>query len=255
MCALRQSSVLWLYRHLPDTILFVGFRPFLCSCTVGTKSCAQHGNRWSRFRVDEVSVEDDPEPGECQLRLFRFDLARSGRMRRMGGNEGRFGALEQPAATADETGSRRRGAGVTACSIKGTAFQAVVDDLRRLLETRELSEAEIGKALETQDLPLLRTGVQPAKWVEQVGRVMLTLSNAMFNFSRWKLVSPDAGKAGDLLFTLNVADAAELPAEIRIVLEGCIESLFTPFTQESIEVRSRRPTPDTIHYQGFRQLP
>ncbi len=221
-------------------------------------------------------------------------------------------ALKPPVATTDE-GVRSAGADMSACCIKGSAFQAVVDDLQRLRETGALSESEIQSALAAPDLALLDAGVltgswypvdsyrkmlelltlkegrferdvylrrrgtaaserilnmglythlqdairaverQPTKWVEQVGRIMITLSNAMFNFSSWKFVAPSARKESGLLFTLNVSAAEELPEVTRIVLEGFIESLFKPFTQEKIEVRSRRPAPGTILYEGFRQ--
>jgi len=220
-----------------------------------------------------------------------------------------LGVLKPRAPKADARESNARASVTTSC-IKGTAFQAVVDDLKRLLETGELDEIELGKALEEQDRPLLRSGVlpgswypidsyrrmlellaakegrsdrdaylrrrgaaaserilkmglythlqdairaverQPTKWVEQVGRVMLTLSNTMFNFSCWKFLPPDANQAGDLRFSLRVTEAAGLPEETRIVLEGFIESLFMPFTHEKIQVRSHRPTPDTILYEG-----
>jgi hypothetical protein len=200
---------------------------------------------------------------------------------------------------------------VSADCIKGTAFQAVADDLKRLLESGELKDAEVGKALEAQDLAILRAGVlpgswypidsyrrmlallvakegrfqrdeylrrrgasaserilkmglythlqdairaverQPAKWVEQVGRIMTTLSSTMFNFSRWEFVASSTLESAAPLFSLRVSEAAALPDETRIVLEGFIESLFTPFTPEKIEVRSQRPTPDAILYQGF----
>jgi hypothetical protein len=197
-------------------------------------------------------------------------------------------------------------------SIKGTAFQAVVDDLRRLRESGALTDAELRKALEPEDLPVLRAGVlpgswypigsyrrmlellvakegaperdaylrrrgskacsrilemglythlqdamraverRPTKWVEQVGRVMLTLSGTMFNFSRWELVAHEGRNGGEMLFSLYVSEATALPETTRVVLEGFIESLFTPFTQEKIAVRSRRPAPDAIVYEGSR---
>jgi hypothetical protein len=198
--------------------------------------------------------------------------------------------------------------------IKGTAFQAVVDDLQQLSGTGELSEAEAGKHLRAADLEILRVGVQPgswypvdsyrrmlallvakqgghdreaylrrrgvaaaerilkmglyshleasmraaernpARWVEQVGRVMTTLSPAMFNFSSWEFVGGDAADTtGSHLFTLKVAGARELPDETVVLLQGFIESLFRPFTDEPIAVRGRRPTPDTIVYEGSSQ--
>jgi hypothetical protein len=196
--------------------------------------------------------------------------------------------------------------------IKGTAFQAVVDDLQRLARSGDLSGSEVEEHLAEADAALLRSGVlpgswypiesyrrmlqllvakqsqparpdgperdaylrrrgvaaaerilklglynhldaairaaerNPTRWVEQVGRVMTTLSAAMFNFSRWEFVPPEKGA----LFTLNAAGARELPEETRILLEGFIASLFEPFTDAVIRVQSRRATPDLIVYSG-----
>ena len=70
------------------------------------------------------------------------------------------------------------GGGVSARCIKGTGFQSVIDDLQRLRETGDLSEAELGKALETQDLPLLSTGVQPGSWypIDSYRRMLVLLA-------------------------------------------------------------------------------
>jgi hypothetical protein len=193
--------------------------------------------------------------------------------------------------------------------IKGTAFQAVVDDLVQLSRTGELCESEIAKHLTEADLQVLLGGVlpgswypidtyrrmlqllvalvvkqggaareaylhrrgmaaakrilemglynhldaairaaerNPARWVEQVGRVMTTLSKAMFSFSTWEFVPPEDGA----LFTLRVTEARHLPDETRVLLEGFIRSLFEPFTDEAIAVTSRRPAPDRILYSG-----
>jgi hypothetical protein len=195
--------------------------------------------------------------------------------------------------------------------IKGTAFQAVVDDLQQLAKTGELSEAEAGKHLREPDLELLRSGIlpgswypidsyrrmlalltakqggrnreaylrrrgvaaaerilkmglythleaslraaerNPPRWVEQVGRVMTTLSPALFNFSTWEFVAGDASDTnGRQLFTLEVAGARDLPDETVTLLQGFIESLFTPFTDAAISVRGHRPTPDTVVFEG-----
>ena len=191
-------------------------------------------------------------------------------------------------------------------SIKGSAFQAVIDDLKRLLDSGALDEAEAASRLEPGDLELLRNGIHtgswyavdayrrmlallvakearadregylrrrgraaaerilkmglyshldaamraaeraPERWVEQVGRVMTTLSNAMFNFSAWEFAAGD----GEKLFTLRVREAAALPDETRILLTGFIEALFAPFTEDPVRVVSRRPTPDAIDFEG-----
>lgn len=190
--------------------------------------------------------------------------------------------------------------------IKGSAFQAVVDDLNRLLASGGLTPEEAAQRLEHGDLELLRTCVQPGswyaigayrrmlgllvakegavdregylrrrgraaaqrilnmglythldaamraaarapdKWVEQVGRVMTTLSNAMFNFSAWEFASGDEQQ----LFSLHVRQAAELPEETRILLQGFIEALFDPFAEDSVRVTSRRPSADAIVFEG-----
>ena len=88
----------------------------------------------------------------------------------------------------------------------------------------------------------------PDRWVEQVGRVMTTLSPAMFSFSRWEFVAGDAVR----LFSLNVHEAGDIPEDTRVLLQGFIEALFVPFTDDRVQVTSRRPSPDLIVYEGAR---
>ena len=193
---------------------------------------------------------------------------------------------------------------MSAPRIKGSAFQAVIDDLQRLQQSGGLADGD----LEPGDLELLRAGIQagswypiaayrrmlallvakesgpdreaylrrrgraaaerilkmglyshldaamraaeraPDRWVEQVGRVMTTLSPAMFSFSRWEFVAGDAAR----LFSLNVHEAGDIPEETRILLQGFIEALFVPFTDDRVQVTSRRPSPDLIVYEGAR---
>jgi hypothetical protein len=49
-------------------------------------------------------------------------------------------------------------------SIKGTAFQSVVEDLRRLLEAGRISDDELEARLEAEDLRLLEEKVLPGLW-------------------------------------------------------------------------------------------
>jgi hypothetical protein len=191
--------------------------------------------------------------------------------------------------------------------IKGSAFQAVIDDLARLHGAGALAAEDLAR-LEPGDIELLGSGIQagswyaidgyrrmlallvakegradregylrrrgraaaerilkmglyshldaamraaeraPERWVEQVGRVMTTLSNAMFNFSAWEFHAQDGPER---VFSLEVRDAAPLPDETRVLLTGFIEALFAPFTQDPVRVSSRRPSPDAIVFEGF----
>ena len=91
----------------------------------------------------------------------------------------------------------------------------------------------------------------PTRWVEQVGRVMVTLSQAMFNFSSWEFVASEAADAAaGRLFFLKVEGARDLPEATFLLLQGFVESLFKPFTEAVITVRGRRSTPDRIVYAG-----
>jgi hypothetical protein len=49
-------------------------------------------------------------------------------------------------------------------SIKGTAFQAVVEDLRRLLEAGRISRGALEARLEAEDLRILDTKISAALW-------------------------------------------------------------------------------------------
>lgn len=200
---------------------------------------------------------------------------------------------------------------MSAPSIKGSAMQAVVDDLNQLLASGALADAEASARLEPGDRELLRAGIHagswypidvyrrllallvgkegrgdresylrrrgraaaerilrmglyshleaamraaeraPDRWVEQVGRVMTTLSPAMFNFSKWEFVPGDASR----LFSLNVREAGPLPDETRILLQGFIEALFTPFTSDPVRVVGRRASEDWIVFEGTWESP
>jgi hypothetical protein len=90
-------------------------------------------------------------------------------------------------------------------------------------------------------------GRAPNDWCAQVGRVMMTLSNAMFNFSHWEFV---AHQDRIRPFSIHVSDAEALPEATRILLQGFIEHVFNQFAEEPIRVSSSRPSPDSILYES-----
>jgi len=90
----------------------------------------------------------------------------------------------------------------------------------------------------------------PSDWCAQVGRVMITLSNAMFSFSQWKFV---AYRDSSNPFSIHVSDAEDIPDTTRILLQGFIEHVFNQFSDAPTRVTSSRPSPESIEYQGLRE--
>jgi hypothetical protein len=90
----------------------------------------------------------------------------------------------------------------------------------------------------------------PSDWCAQVGRVMMTLSNAMFSFSRWKFV---AHQDQSHPFSIHVSDAEAIPDTTRILLQGFIEHVFNQFSDAPTRVTSSRPSAESIEYQGVRE--
>lgn len=54
---------------------------------------------------------------------------------------------------------------MTVPSIKGTGFQSVIDDIQRLLDTRQLTREELEAQLTPDDLIILESKIGPASWV------------------------------------------------------------------------------------------
>lgn len=90
----------------------------------------------------------------------------------------------------------------------------------------------------------------PSDWCAQVGRVMMTLSNAMFNFSKWKFVAHEDERRP---FSIHVSDAEAIPDTTRILLQGFIEHVFNQFSDAPTRVTSSRPSAELIEYKGVRE--
>jgi hypothetical protein len=54
---------------------------------------------------------------------------------------------------------------MTVPSIKGTGFQSAVDDIRRLLDSRQLTREELEAQLTPDDLLILESKIGPFTWV------------------------------------------------------------------------------------------
>jgi hypothetical protein len=83
-------------------------------------------------------------------------------------------------------------------------------------------------------------------WGERVGRIMVTLAPLMFNFGRWTCDTSGGG------LQVDAEDVAPLPDSTRIVIEGFIEVMATRALHDAVTVRSERPSPGRIHYEGTR---
>jgi len=79
-----------------------------------------------------------------------------------------------------------------------------------------------------------------------VGRRLVTLGSAFYNFMRWQFID---GKAPGH-FTVDVTEAADWSEELRHITAGFIEAATSGAMGLSIRVTSERPTPDHVIFRA-----
>jgi hypothetical protein len=81
--------------------------------------------------------------------------------------------------------------------------------------------------------------------LQRAGKIAITLSALMFNFSRWRF---EAGAEDeDVLFRIVIEDAEAYPDLNRFAAEGFIEQLTAGLPQApKVSVHSERPSPDRV---------
>ena len=178
---------------------------------------------------------------------------------------------------------------MTVPSVKG--IQPIVDDLRRLLETGELTREELGARLTPKDLAILESKIGPATWVPidtyrraldvlisieaqgdtegylfrrgwrvarslhkvglycqfdaksekwgmNVGKLIVTLGPALFNFTEWKFeLEPGTPPRA---FKIIVSDADQFPDCLRFTAHGFIAYLAQSAASLTLRVTSER---------------
>jgi len=86
----------------------------------------------------------------------------------------------------------------------------------------------------------------PERWGVRVGKLIVTISGAMYNFTRWSVVLPDQTRPLQIL----VEDALEFAEECRYTALGFVKFASAMVAQRSdAEVTSTRPTPDRVIYE------
>jgi hypothetical protein len=77
-------------------------------------------------------------------------------------------------------------------------------------------------------------------FTERDGRLMATISGAIFNFGTWIFRDTPRG------YEVEVADSAALPDVARMAIEGFLEVMTERTSRREVQVRSRRPRPDVV---------
>ena len=190
--------------------------------------------------------------------------------------------------------------GVAKYGIKGSLFQGIVSEVKRLIAEGKVHTADLESLLTAKDQELIGQAILPGSWYpiathdrmlqllankhaagaeaafwieggrqaadqlaasgmyrqfEQrssnledfVGRVLVTLSGAVYNFTSWKWGGASADHRG---FTIEVSDAAHFPETCRLRAQGFIERAASRATRTDWYVTSRRVPPDRIVFEG-----
>ncbi len=97
-------------------------------------------------------------------------------------------------------------------------------------------------------LGIYRQFEQRSKGLEDfVGRVLVILSGAVYNFTSWKWCGSNADHTS---FTIEVSDAAHFPETCRLRAQGFIERAASRGLETEWCVTSRRIPPDRIIFEG-----
>jgi len=188
----------------------------------------------------------------------------------------------------------------TVPSLKATVFQFIADELNQMVKTGRVSQADLERKLEPEDLRYLGKPLASSSWVPiatstrvlkllfeldggsdlriymrergrvnatklrdggiykqfktaaavaesvvQAGKIAITLTSVMFNFSRWRFEPGAEGE--DVLFRIIVEEAEQYPDLNRFAAEGFIEQLTSGLpSAPKLSVRSERPAPDRV---------
>jgi hypothetical protein len=85
-------------------------------------------------------------------------------------------------------------------------------------------------------------------WGRRVGKISVTLSSVLYNFTKWTFESVDDSGS----FTIVVDEAREFPEVMRLVSQGFIEYTSRAVSKGDERVTSRRVSPDRIVFTGRR---
>jgi len=85
--------------------------------------------------------------------------------------------------------------------------------------------------------------------LREFGRILVTLSGAIYSFSCWRLADSDAETG---CFTIDVSDAMALPDLVVARAEGFVERAITNAFGGDWQVTSQRPSSDHVMIEGRR---
>lgn len=83
------------------------------------------------------------------------------------------------------------------------------------------------------------------QWGSSVGRIIMSVQSAMYNFSEWTFVAHEGGG-----FEIQVKDAAEFPNAARHATQGFIEYIAKKSSPGAMRISSSRPSPDRVIFRG-----
>jgi hypothetical protein len=81
---------------------------------------------------------------------------------------------------------------------------------------------------------------------EYLGRVLVTLSSALYNFMEWRWAGLAADRSS---FKIEVTGAADFPDPCRYRAEGFVERAAERSTRQACTASSRRPTRDSVVFE------
>lgn len=87
----------------------------------------------------------------------------------------------------------------------------------------------------------------PGSLEDFIGRVLVTLSAALYSFTHWRWCGMDADRSH---FSIDVSDAADFPDTCRYRAEGFIERAASRATRRDWKVVSRRTSADRILFEA-----
>lgn len=184
-------------------------------------------------------------------------------------------------------------------AIKGSLFQPVVAEAKRLVAEGRLDEADLARWLSPEDRELLEASILPGSWYpiathdrvlrmlaaklsggsreywieggrdaadhlaalgiyhqldrspgaleDFIGRVLVTLSAALYSFTHWRWCGMDESRTR---FSIEVTEAADFPDTCRYRAQGFIERAASRATRRDWTVTSRCAPPDRILFEA-----
>lgn len=87
----------------------------------------------------------------------------------------------------------------------------------------------------------------PGALEDFIGRVLVTLSAALYSFTHWRWCGTDAERSR---FSIEVSDAADFPDTCRYRAEGFIERAASRATRRDWTVTSRRASADRLLFEA-----